>query len=183
MYLMCTCDTHISIHALREEGDKYWCMESMPIWEFQSTPSARRATTAADQNNHRRADFNPRPPRGGRPFTMDSPPFLFLFQSTPSARRATQPADRQVGLIEISIHALREEGDAAVTRSIRDDHQFQSTPSARRATFPGLLVPSFFHNFNPRPPRGGRHALVSCHTIPPNISIHALREEGDQDGI
>ena len=34
-------------------------------------------------------------------------------------------------------------------------------------------------DFYPRPPRGGRHALVSCHTIPPNISIHALREEGD----
>ena len=33
------------------------------------------------------------------------------FQSTPSARRATVEGLRERGMVEISIHALREEGD------------------------------------------------------------------------
>ena len=36
--------------------------------------------------------------------------------------------------IEISIHALREEGDAAAVASLRMVTVFLSTPSARRAT-------------------------------------------------
>ena len=53
----------------------------------------------------------------------------------------------------ISIHALREEGDA---RSTPAAQVFLSTPSARRAT--AVFV-----------------GYVSLH----RISIHALREEGD----
>ena len=64
-------DWTISIHALREEGDKYWCMESMPIWEFQSTPSARRATQWQNPALTCLNYFNPRPPRGGRPVDVD----------------------------------------------------------------------------------------------------------------
>ena len=56
----------------------------------------------------------------------------------------------------ISIHALREEGDAAKIRGLLDTAKFLSTPSARRATE--------CH----RPIRYSR-----------SISIHALREEGD----
>ena len=56
----------------------------------------------------------------------------------------------------ISIHALREEGDAQNTAQIVKMHEFLSTPSARRATF--------------QPPGRPVH-------LP--ISIHALREEGD----
>ena len=37
---------------------------------------------------------------------------MVLFLSTPSARRATQLADPASPGMEISIHALREEGDA-----------------------------------------------------------------------
>ena len=37
-------------------------------------------------------------------------------------------------LWEISIHALREEGDLAVLQQQYDNIQFLSTPSARRAT-------------------------------------------------
>ena len=78
------------------------------------------------------------------------------FQSTPSARRATVRS-MPVPLREvISIHALREEGDAqiqtlfgckgnfnprpprggrqGVTKVINETAIFQSTPSARRAT-------------------------------------------------
>ena len=79
-----------------------------------------------------------------------------LFLSTPSARRAT--ADRRTTgkQPQISIHALREEGDA--------DPRPQCPPD---------------HNFYPRPPRGGRLCVVMVAKAYSEISIHALREEGD----
>ena len=83
-------------------------------------------------------DFYPRPPRGGRPL------------------------DR-FGVVQgqvISIHALREEGDSPVRRSLSGcSITFLSTPSARRATV-----------------AGSRRWVVT------HISIHALREEGDAAG-
>ena len=57
----------ISIHALREEGD-------------------RRAGGKAGGVR----DFYPRPPRGGRPQTQMSRHSAIRFLSTPSARRATK---------------------------------------------------------------------------------------------
>ena len=57
----------------------------------------------------------------------------------------------------ISIHALREEGDAPSSFALAVSFSFLSTPSARRAT---------------------RRALHSGTAL--QISIHALREEGDQ---
>ena len=78
------------------------------------------------------------------------------FLSTPSARRATKVLLTMRQLFEISIHALREEGDALSSRSYRSATKFLSTPSARRATSDGIAKNS---------------SLL--------ISIHALREEGD----
>ena len=78
------------------------------------------------------------------------------FLSTPSARRATALYVDQSLLSEISIHALREEGDERIC--------VHSSESG---------------NFYPRPPRGGRPLFAQGrphHTV---ISIHALREEGD----
>ena len=57
---------------------------------------------------------------------------------------------------EISIHALREEGDAALLKPFVWPLIFLSTPSARRAT----------------PKECDRISIAK-------ISIHALREEGD----
>ena len=80
-----------------------------------------------------------------------------LFQSTPSARRATHQYTGAQPRVDISIHALREEGDCSlleqiITRknisihALREEgdvyqasdtsalSKFQSTPSARRAT-------------------------------------------------
>ena len=124
--------------------------------------------------------FNPRPPRGGRPGRQN---------------HTTRKDD-------ISIHALREEGDQHRLRCRRRTAAFQSTPSVGKATGqaqdPGTrqaisirnlhmegdyrqadCLRRGIHDFNPRPPRGerllGLVGLVgaSC------ISIHALREEGD----
>ena len=169
---------HISIHALREEGDT----------TFSTAPDSFM-------------NFYPRPPRGGRldvrvrflrlpvisihalreegdalSSVMGTPMNEFL--STPSARRATEsPSGRRLGQ-GISIHALREEGDCGAQRHcsasiisihalreegdlfpcIMPDHiyRFLSTPSARRAT------------------ECSGHPMRNFH-----ISIHALREEGD----
>ena len=130
----------------------------LPALLFQSTPSARRATRSAPARHPHQLDFNPRPPRGGRPhdkslqrrvkgYFNPRPPrggrLLALstsaprsvFQSTPSARRATSRP--------VQLHSNRA--------------RFQSTPSARRATRENIYA-------NP---------LVK-------ISIHALREEGDE---
>ena len=125
----------ISIHTLREEGDR-----SVP----------RAGATARN--------FYPRPPRGGRHTRYCVQCQSFKFLSTPSARRATEPllpdhgvisrflstpsARRATGRratlwrnISISIHALREEGDRGAAYALRR-HQ----------------------DFYPRPPRGGRPA-------------------------
>ena len=167
----------ISIHALREEGDRYPTVSNMI-----------------------QVDFYPRPPRGGRREGPSACVCVLEFLSTPSARRATQGGedlsipgfisihalreegdDNQldgVAVLDISIHALREEGDPAAASSI---------PSTT--------------DFYPRPPRGGRpsHSRQRQHRqrflstpsarratrrrgLPADreaISIHALREEGD----
>ena len=168
--------------------------------EFQSTPSARRATFVTNYDylhelisihalreegdvysfpsSKRTDNFNPRPPRGGRRLFLIKSACSTVFQSTPSARRATDYAEFQGIMGSISIHALREEGDTTLIRP-----------------------PTRICYFNPRPPRGGRpEAAVRCGNLlgfqstpsarratcpegsegePFRISIHALREEGD----
>ena len=56
---------------------------------------------------------------------------------------------------------------------------FLSTPSARRATLscPAQILHCMY--FYPRPPRGGRQIDNAFLGISDEISIHALREEGD----
>ena len=102
----------------------------------------------------------------------------------------------------ISIHALREEGDDEVYKIILETFEFLSTPSARRATPALEALVGVGANFYPRPPRGGRRIRYAgtdaeqryFYPRPPRggrrcrcvrcrpehgISIHALREEGD----
>ena len=85
-----SCPQVISIHALREEGDDRENALLHLLMEFLSTPSARRATSTGEPNLTVLDYFYPRPPRGGRP-------------------AKAQGLSRH---ISISIHALREEGDA-----------------------------------------------------------------------
>ena len=100
----------ISIHAPREGGD---CISSDTVKipaNFNPRPprGGRRGkvkTTAASPN------FNPRPPRGGR---LKRPPMQSTtptFQSTPPARGATSYSGPRLDSIPISIHAPREGGD------------------------------------------------------------------------
>ena len=123
----------ISIHALRGESDPWL----LPL----------RSSTH---------NFNPRPPRGGRPKCTLVVVGGHRFQSTPSARRATAVKRSTSTAVFISIHALREEGD-------------------NRPAGVGPVRPYF----NPRPPRGGRRRILQHGASLEDISIHALREEGD----
>ena len=154
----------ISIHALREEGDGGRCGCIRLILTFLSTPSARRATAA-------------------RILSVSCVGFL----STPSARRATARREPLKGAANISIHALREEGDDNVAKMETDFDEFLSTPSARRATptvqRAGCVASISIHalreegdasstpiprgaiNFYPRPPRGGRHDITTAGLI------------------
>ena len=123
----------ISIHALREEGDA-------------------TVFNAAEREKH----FYPRPPRGGRLrlYLWERNAAYFYPRPPRGGRRAG--CKLLVCWCHISIHALREEGDALWTQR---------------------LAPRCY--FYPRPPRGGRRPLPLPTDLVRSISIHALREEGD----
>ena len=80
---------------------------------------------------------------------------------------------------KISIHALREEGDAAVQGVCQSLEHFYPRPprGGRPSTLSSIY--SSIKDFYPRPPRGGRHAKPGYIFQHRKISIHALREEGD----
>ena len=145
---------------------------------FLSTPSARRATSRTSRRCSATVYFYPRPPRGGRHIHKGHP------------RRS----------LAISIHALREEGDAlSAVIPYRPVNFYPRPPRGGRHL--RVLTPSNFKDFYPRPPRGGRRPSRTCCSCsanfyprpprggrpavdarsvhPAGISIHALREEGD----
>ena len=168
----------ISIHALREEGD-----HSAPIlyvriagflstpsarratrenallhllMEFLSTPSARRATPIAHAHHLIPSDFYPRPPRGGRHAGF-SYPQTGMEISIHALREEGDPNRLHRWRVwVISIHALREEGDICCKLLIGSQNNFYPRPprGGRHRYLSGL---SPDRNFYPRPPRGGRH--------------------------
>ena len=101
----------ISIHALREEGDSGCCAAaSFFVISIHALREEGDVINTAKETNQ--YDFNPRPPRGGRPTQRRPGARCRVFQSTPSARRATLRQAVAVQHYYISIHALREEGDS-----------------------------------------------------------------------
>ena len=102
----------ISIHALREEGDRNDMDTLLSTLAFLSTPSARRATRCCQCPQCTQPYFYPRPPRGGRRFT-DGVSIAGEADFYPRPPRGGRHAREllQDRLQQISIHALREEGD------------------------------------------------------------------------
>ena len=126
------CGHGISIHALREEGDSSRRLGKPRALNFYPRPP-RGGRPSAAKRTRALCYFYPRPPRGGRRWLPLFTTLVCGFLSTPSARRATGSSNHSCGLGEISIHALREEGDG-----------LPFPPNCESA------------NFYPRPPRGGR---------------------------
>ena len=167
----------ISIHALREEGD---AALAPPVRAAVISIHALREE--GDLTRRKRFgqldDFYPRPPRGGRPPSPIKKSSAIAFLSTPSARRATLTQYYEKSPSDISIHALREEGDAVKTHQGAGRRTFLSTPSARRATHP--LHNSIMDGLFLSTPSARRATLVRGRQRRGKlISIHALREEGD----
>ena len=169
----------ISIHAPREGGDELGRVVDKLTREFQSTPPARGATAslsalyflqvisihAPREGGDRlslpprlscNSNFNPRPPRGGRPCPCAMHLRSRYFNPRPPRGGRLKQVDYGVPYTLISIHAPREGGD---TRS----HAPQPPWS----------------DFNPRPPRGGRPCSCTRPIGSYRISIHAPREGGD----
>ena len=123
----------ISIHALREEGDADHPAFSRRSCSISIHALREEGDWQSAVGNDDPDYFYPRPPRGGRLTSSESSRRRSAFLSTPSARRATSSI--------VDAKAVSE---------------FLSTPSARRATLD-----------------------VTQKAISRIISIHALREEGD----
>ena len=147
--------------------------------------------------------FYPRPPRGGRTVKI----FIFhqffsdfyprpsarrangavyhhsknsdRFLSTPSARRATYIILMEIGSILISIHALREEGDRSRRSREKLPKNFYPRPPRGGRLNITITINCYWY-FYPRPPRGGRLGALKKIKDYLDISIHALREEGDR---
>ena len=155
----------ISIHALREEGDRGAGRHRRATGRISIHALREESDVSFPASCRDRKNFYPRPPRGGRPDRQHTRQARALFLSTPSARRATQcatgtgchqsnfyprpprggrpcwmPHGRPTN--KISIHALREEGDSGL---------------------PGRS--SSFHDFYPRPPRGGRPTKTTAASV------------------
>ena len=191
----------ISIHALREEGDapketKASCQfyfyprpprggrlsimgSGQGAKKFLSTPSARRATSQRLLPLCPALYFYPRPPRGGRRPTRTTTSAAIGFLSTPSARRATLLSGYGRVRDDISIHALREEGDRRTAHTEHRLDDFYPRPPRGGRLRERFIGGRQLQHFYPRPPRGGRHHQPVASSIPNPISIHALREEGD----
>ena len=171
---------------------------------FLSTPSARRATHSVDgagrhrdisihalreEGDHRRRagrqrpeDFYPRPPRGGRPSKTSQIKSvkIYFYPRPPRGGRRILAAQCTV-FVRISIHALREEGDAFPVPggSLQGDFYPRPPRGGRPQWWQAFCLRHYFY---PRPPRGGRHAYFAGLPREMPISIHALREEGDPRG-
>ena len=101
-------------------------------------------------------DFYPRPPRGGRLQTScDSSQATNFYPRPPRGGRPRQP-------IVMRFHG----------------YFYPRPPRGGRRSAP-LFRPSSRNYFYPRPPRGGRRQARSGRQVAQDISIHALREEGD----
>ena len=123
----------ISIHALREEGDKIVIGLNEGVYHFYPRPP-RGGRQAQLVNGVQQTVFlsTPSARRATRGAKIDLDIDVFL--STPSARRATAGALNLVTHDLISIHALREEGDTKVVEPLDAPDNFLAPPSARRAT-------------------------------------------------
>ena len=128
---------------------------------FQPTPSSRRETWTANLPYKRVQNFNPLPPRGGRPYTYrDSHiPYKISTHSLLAEGDIDSGAGGKVNEL-ISTHSLLAEGDQTEPRKNRN--QLISTHSllAEGDQATSIRPARGLSHFNPLPPRGGRPFLL-----------------------
>ena len=125
---------HISIHALREEGDlcghERCQLLMISIHALREEGDVKRVKNV---RSHIR-NFYPRPPRGGR----------HVWRIHDEHQQ------------HISIHALREEGDAESFGHQRNGHRISIHALREEGDTRVYFIAQRPANFYPRPPRGGR---------------------------
>ena len=175
---------HISIHALRVEGDR----SPIPCFQgqqkrFLSTPSGWRATSAIPVQTIDVDEFLSTP--SGWRATLESIHKLtdtVKFLSTPSGWRATS-ASTSLSPTSPYFYPRPPGGGRRIDYGVREypDMVFLSTPSGWRATLLSLFskaVDQFLST-----PSGWRATIpVKALQQRRRISIHALRVEGDGFG-
>ena len=174
---------------------------AISIPQFLSTPSARRATWPVSlicpvmlflsTPSARRATSRPFPSFGLCPF-LSTPSARratwgraahgksWIFLSTPSARRATTQQQPKPTHPRNFYPRPPRGGRLWVPTANRARGNFYPRPprGGRRGRL--LHITCVMRDFYPRPPRGGRLRGAAARTGGSAISIHALREEGDQ---
>ena len=145
----------ISIHAPRAGGDR-------------GPPSCASGSP----------NFNPRPPRGGRPARKEGASRRGISIHAPRAGGDCRVPTGLVGEL-ISIHAPRAGGDSAPVGIRTSAATFQSTPPARGATA-GSVSPLPGFGISIRAPRAGGDPQTTWDVITSPISIHAPRAGGDE---
>ena len=170
----------ISIHALREEGDRVPAMQELHHIAFLSTPSARRATKRIEFQCGLAYDFYPRPPRGGRRYVEESVfPCKGHFYPRPP-RGGRHLAVRVMEIVEDFYPRPPRGGRPAPCCKGADQSQnFYPRPPRGGRHYSFVRARRTRGHFYPRPPRGGRPANATARDLTDGISIHALREEGD----
>ena len=149
----------ISIHALRVEGDFGMIATRRSRRYFYPRPPGGGRPASQYLFGSNSTNFYPRPPGGGRQNTCGSDMDRIDFYPRPPG------GGRHISIDLLPIALL-----------------FLSTPSGWRATVVALQKVIQNVHFYPRPPGGGRLQLHPRNYCCWNISIHALRVEGDTGG-
>ena len=115
------------------------------------------------------ADFNPRPPHGGRLIHIRKSVYYEGFQSTPPAWGATCTPVPAGFFSAISIHAPRMGGDRVFLDGVPQGGDFNPRPphGGRHGHLAHTISGS---DFNPRPPHGGRLSSSSLGDSPAHFN-------------
>ena len=168
----------ISIHALREEGDPARPHVQPPVQNFYPRPPRGGRRLLLGVLLGIPLNFYPRPPRGGRHALICFSFFRTGFLSTPSARRATSVYKIRIVKRGYFYPRPPRGGRPELFRCRPAGEDFYPRPPRGGRPSVSSTVSGFSCDFYPRPPRGGR--LGGFFTMTERqISIHALREEGD----
>ena len=125
----------ISIHALREEGDRRCSGRPCTLHNFNPRPPRgerhvrlKKGVSPQPISIHALREESDRPLSRARPCSVSIS--IHALREESDLKKTVNDLSRLV----ISIHALREESDRNRRHRAHGDRRFQSTPSARRAT-------------------------------------------------